>query len=498
MIKYLIILISTAFSISSFSQDLSEGLIVNDLSLHPMQVINKPDYLETIIDPSFGTTIRRISNAGSGGVIVPMYSTVQAWNADESLMILYNQSNGTHDLINGMTYEFIETLNGIQPADLEQLFWDFNDPDTFYFLEANSHDFIKYSVENQTKETLVNLEALSGCENGISMGNDIQMMSWNSDVFSFRCGNETGYSYRFSTEELTTFSISEINFAAPGVAPSGERYYHESSVYNSLGESIVDLNISSVEHSCLGRLSNGNDAYFAIAFAEGPDGGCIGDIIAHDLESGVCFPLISQEQGYNYPQSGTHISALAHKNTEGGWLAASMMGYDLDGQALLDQELVIAKADQNGVQVCRIGHHRSDESQFDYWGEPHAVISPTGTRVLFGSDWSGSEDGQSVDSYVVELPSFVNSSLISDFNSKNIRYQLYPNPTEKIIKVEFSQSPSSLSEFRIYNINGTQVYNHYIFGADNEFDIQHLSPGMYYFCIMESGIIKSRTKFTKH
>ena len=83
-----------------------------------------------------------------------------------------------------------------------------------------------------------------------------------------------------------------------------------------------------------------------------------------------------------------------------------MVGYDEDGQSLLDQELVLARVEKGNVDVYRIGHHRADEKEFDYWGEPHAVISPTGTRVLFGSDWSGEEDGKSVDSYVVELPAF--------------------------------------------------------------------------------------------
>jgi len=37
-----------------------------------------------------------------------------------------------------------------------------------------------------------------------------------------------------------------------------------------------------------------------------------------------------------------------------------------------------------------------------YFGEPHVTISPTGTRLLFGSDWY---DSGAVDSYVIELPS---------------------------------------------------------------------------------------------
>jgi hypothetical protein len=127
--------------------------------------------------------------------------------------------------------------------------------------------------------------------------------------------------------------------------------------------------------------------------------------IAHDLTIGECFDVISRRQGYDYAKTGTHISALAHRNP--GWIAASMIGYQEDGQALLDQELVITNVqDKDNVQIYRIGHHRADENEFDYWGEPHAVISPTGTRVLFGSDWSGAEDGQSVDSYVVELPEY--------------------------------------------------------------------------------------------
>lgn len=366
LIKYMIlnnrivVLVLALMPLFISAQDLSEGLIVNDLTLHPMEDIAKPGYLNAITDPSFNTTIRRITNAGQGEVIVPMYSTIQAWNADESFMVLYNQSSGTHILLDGLTYEFVRSLDDIDPADLEQVFWDFNDPDILYYPDRVTNDFIRYQVSNSSKQMLVNLATIVDCDGCVAMGNDIQMMSWDSDVFTFRCNNESAYAYRISTEELTTFNIDDVDSAAPAVSPSGTQYYHTNSVYDSSGNFSLDLNKASVEHSCIGTLSNGNDAYFAIAFAEGPEDGCIGDIIAHDLNSGQCFPVISQSQGYDYPQSGTHMSALAHKNTEGGWVAASMIGYDKDGQELLDQELVIVKADQNDIKVCRIGHHRSD------------------------------------------------------------------------------------------------------------------------------------------
>jgi len=406
MIRLLTLLAICTLPAQSHAQNLGEGLLLNDLELRPMQDVPKPDYLESFTDPSFGTTIRRISDAGPGNVIVPMYSTIQAWNADESRMILLNQTQDRHVLLNGMTYEVIRTLNDVRPADVEQIFWDFSDPDAFYYPDGITKDFIRYTVSTAAKETIFNLNDATGCTTTAEMGNDIQMMSWDSDLFTWRCNDDEAFSYRISTSELTTFAISNVNDTAPAAAPSGNRYYHQTKVYDADGTSVRDLNENGREHSCLGKMANGNDAYFAISFAQGPQGGCLGDIIAHDLTTGECIPVISQAQGYDYSQSGTHISALAHKNTEPGWLAASMIGYDQNGQELLDQELVIARADRDNIEVYRIGHHRSDEIPFDYYGEPHAVISPTGTRVLFGSDWSGAEDGASVDSYVVELPVF--------------------------------------------------------------------------------------------
>ncbi|WP_282117983.1 hypothetical protein [Maribacter aquivivus] len=386
------------------SVDVATTLVANDLAPHPMQDVAKPDYLETIVDPSFGTIIRRISNAGTGGVIKPIYSTIQAWNADETRMILYDQTNGVHQLLNGMTYEFIRNLDDVRPDDLEQLFWDFNNPDVLYYLDATTDEFVKYTVSSGIKDILVNLKDVSNCSGSISMGNDVQMMSWDSDVIGFRCDNNESYSYRISTQELVTFNLDDVNYTAAMPAPSGNLFYHNVSSYDANGDFKARLNMTKPEHSCLGQMADGTDTNFSVSFDAGPNGGCQGNIIAYDLNTGDCLPVISEGLGYAYPKSGTHISAVAHKNP--GWIAASMIGFEGDGQALLDQELVIAHVSPGNVEVYRIGHHRADEDEFDYWGEPHAVISPTGTRVLFGSDWSGSEDGTSVESYVVELPSF--------------------------------------------------------------------------------------------
>jgi hypothetical protein len=78
---------------------------------------------------------------------------------------------------------------------------------------------------------------------------------------------------------------------------------------------------------------------------------------------------------------------------------------DLKGKGLPDLEVTIANTVTGAV--CRVGRHRSwgksnTKLADPYWAEAHAVPSPSGTRVVFASDWG---NGATVDAYVIELPS---------------------------------------------------------------------------------------------
>jgi len=466
------------------AQDLSIGYIANDTLPHPMQTLSKPGLYSFAADPSFpNTRIRRITDAGLGNVIAPIYSTIQAWNADESLMLVY--TSGTHQLLDGMNYSYIRTLNDIDADDIETLFWHFTDPDILFYLQDGTGNFVEYNVMTQQKDTIVNLATVSNCSGVISVGNDIQMMSWDSDVISFRCGNSAAYYYRISTASLTQFNIANINNTAPMPFPSGHLFYHRTNVYDTSGNFVRSLNISGGgEHSCLGKMSNGDDAYYAVAFAQGPNSGCLGTLVAHNATDGTCFE-VTPTSSYGYSQSGTHISALAHKNTLGGWVAVSMMGYDLDGQDLLDQEIFVAQVHPTTADVYRVAHHRSDEDEFNYFGEPHVAISPTGTRLLFGSDWSGMEDGESVDCYVAEL----NSYALSTHDIEKSRIEIYPNPTQSELKI---RGGDAFDQYEIFSYDAKRITGAKLTG-NRSIDISTLPKGFYFLKLYnekESAIMK--------
>lgn len=383
-------------------KDLCEGLIVDKVN-RPMTALAKPGVGQFVIDPQFGTTIRRITNVGGTGVIKPAYSTIPAWNADESYLILYQTgtANAGHHLYNGKTYQYIRKLN-IDPPDLEQFYWHATDPDVLYYVDSGTNRLMRYSVSaNQA----VAIHTFS-CAGEIDGGNDPMYTSWDSDLIGLRCYGDAGdsvFSFRISTKTAgTAIAPNNASLTAPVAAPSGTQMFfnlnNRADVRQVSDMSFIRsiTNMDADEHGTVHRLADGSDVFTAVQF-----GDYEGSVVVGDMDTGNVRVVVGPDTGYPYPPSGTHLSGLSLKRP--GWVAVSIVG-DGDGQSLLDNELLLVDTNPGG-QVCRVGHHRSlgDNGPQGYWAEPHVVISPSGTRMLFGSDWGG---GATVDTYVVELPSY--------------------------------------------------------------------------------------------
>jgi len=230
-----------------------------------------------------------------------------------------------------------------------------------------------------------------------------------------------------STGEVTTQKIGEgtnwEEWTAPTPTPSGNRFWYQGvALGNDLKtvEQKLDLYKDS-EHSNIGLTHDGQDALYQTVFNASPNG-CNGDLwrgvghlVQHNLETGECRSIINEDQGYPYTTSATHVSARAYLRP--GWVAMSSIGHreqfefftnKRKAPALLS-EIYLANTDPKAAVTCRLAHHRSfgklaKRGDYPpYFGEPHATISPSGTRIIFGSDWY---DSGSVDSYVLELPGY--------------------------------------------------------------------------------------------
>jgi hypothetical protein len=381
--------------------DLCQGLVL-DKALHPMTALARPGVGVGVKDPQFASTLRRITSV-AGGVpnpaVVPLYSTVSAWNADESRLLLYRVGRG-HELYDGRTYRFLRALD-IDPVDIEQVYWHTTDPDLLFYVTGRR--LVRYHVRTGLKDTV---NDFTFCSSAPSGGPDPMFTSWDSNVIGLKCGGQAFF-YRMSDDRLTGTATTTL--PAPQAAASGTRGF--------TGGYVVDLGLKVLrrldlgnpfEHASLGRSAAGRDVYHAVAFDPGPLGSDVGSLVTHDLVTGASRVIVGPATGYPYPPTGTHVSAMAYRQP--GWVFLSIVG-DPAGDGVLDNELVIA--DTASGRVCRPAHHRSwgrhnTKLADPYWAEPHAVPSPSGTRVVFASDWG---NGATVDSYVAELPSYRRLSL---------------------------------------------------------------------------------------
>jgi len=102
---------------------------------------------------AFGSSVIRITDTKPGEVFKPLYSTVQAWNKDESLMVLYrNGSRQGHYLLDGHTYQEIRQLD-ILPSDLEDIFWSHTDPNVLFYSSNSPREHGRlYSVNVETSK----------------------------------------------------------------------------------------------------------------------------------------------------------------------------------------------------------------------------------------------------------------------------------------------------------------------------------------------------------
>ena len=402
-----------AFSIHAQNPavDLCTGL-VTDKSPRPKAAVSRPAKGVAFKDAAFGTRVLRITDVRADfgkEIIRPMYSTIPAWNIDESRLVLWIRDKG-HALFDGRTYAFLGMLD-VDPSDIEQLYWDAKDPDLLWYnVSAEEGDrslrqLTHYRVSSGEKTVIYNYPSAGRPRaSNVDNGGDPQYPSWDMALWGVRVelrGDAGSEKFAFSLPAKKEGKRVANDGATPQACPSGGCMW----VPEKRGSRVIEprtmqtvrqLKLWGDEHGNLGRNAAGEDFFAAVQFDSNP----AGTLIVENLQTGEVKPIVSPANGYPYPPSGTHISAVAFRAR--GWVAVSIVGKP-EGKQVLHQELLLANVDSG--RVCRIAHHHSfgKNGRFDYWAEPHVTISPSGTRVVFASDW---DNGNSVDTYVVELPAY--------------------------------------------------------------------------------------------
>ena len=449
--------------------DLSSGLQNYGLKAMPYSKLAKPAKGQTVLDPDFGTKITRITdcvNDFKNLCAAPAYPTAMAWNSDETRFILYvpgstMQTGGQQGwaLYDGASYKFLKFID-INPGDVEQFYWDHQDPATLYYIDNHSMggtmlaDLTAINVETGAKTIeysfLQNLPAGWPRTGPVRCGYPFALgiNAKGERIWGLGAGgipNVNGqlglnvFGFNQTTKQMVFYDSKYVAQAqARGTTPfpllSGQGWVApDPASQNSTsgrvfildinGQYVRTVNFDAYEHCDTALNAAGHDMLVGSQFNRAGSGN--GNVIAADLNTGAVQNLVGESSSpvFGYPATGCLTGSTAWKNPM--WIATGMTG-DIYGTGnngptanpttLLDQEIMLTSLTTG--QSYRFAHHRStgnysNAPQSNYWAQTNVTLSTSGTRILFQSDWGNGDPSNpvlnpnaAVDTYVIELPSY--------------------------------------------------------------------------------------------
>jgi hypothetical protein len=393
--------------------------VTNHLAL-PQPGIPKPPALAPFTDPVFGNGITRVTDAAAAGWIgaFPDYSKRQAWNADETLLLLKINNGDDLAVLDAATYQVRHVIPGIGAS--QDVFWHPFDPaHLFYNLEATL--WVREALTDLPPATVWTFGDYTFADTAAegNLSRDARFYA----VYAHNDAPATPHDASILVDLAAKRELGRLD------VPTNLQAFDWISV-SPLGKYVVvdyatdlDAPFNGVEvydqafhlrwrkplgagHSDMGVDADGSEVLVMDVYNNDTN---LTDIRKFRLSDGAETLLLSIQV---FDQ---HISCRNESNA--GWCFVSTFDYvdrltdsPADWEPFED-EVFALKLDGSG-EVRRLAHHHSrryspttpDPDASVYFAEPHATVDRSGTKVLFGSNWRiDVGEARAIDAYVVEF-----------------------------------------------------------------------------------------------
>ncbi len=354
-----------------------------------------------ITDPTFGTTILRVTDAttepdtGGHKGVLNAYSTQQSFNSDNSRVLFLVRDGSPR----ARFYDFTPSTCSVNttgyllsssPAGLQEygMTWSATDPDKIYGVgNYNLYEITVPSGSSTTLKTFTGLGHTGGYVTQMNMSDD-------ADVFAMRFegGTPAGSGYVFWKRSTNTVLMSAATLANLDEVEVDKSGTYGIIVYNDGTAEVWTLATATQVGSDLTGNNgfNHRDTGSGGVFTHRPVNTSLGyralatPTTITDLLPGMTTPWsYNTQQDHFSMQASNDLWALASRYHEGGGTVS----------AAFDNEIMQVATDGSG-RVRRIAHHRSVFNE--YYDSPFASISRDGKFVNFSSNWgsaSGRHDG---------------------------------------------------------------------------------------------------------
>jgi len=406
----IVLLVSLCFFSGTRKSDLICDLITEKTTYWPAPDLAKPEYLQTVTDPTFGTKITRIvGNAGAPLPNVPGqfwasrelrhgYSKRQVWNSDQSMIFLDRHIPNLW--LDGETYEVLFTRPGM-PTNKNpdrpryDLRWSHSEPDIMYYLVTTPEGchLGKWDVVNDVSEELIDLRTYSRCTFGKGEGN-FSAKGDKAAVIAVKEGKEVIFvadvvnKTKGKDIKVTQLDNCTLSYLGNYIVIDGffEGEEDRIQVCNAEDGTVLwtETRYGVPSHFDVQIDQNGDEIVAGVGKTAPYDG----MLIKRRLSDGLITVLV--DRGYASHTSGRNLDRP-------GWVYVTYSTRDQPSNYPYQNEIVAVKLD--GTRTERICNTRSNI--FAYISESHGSPSPDGLRVIFASDWD--HGTYPVQAYVVDF-----------------------------------------------------------------------------------------------
>src|SRR5579864_8609639 len=391
----------------------------------------------TYVDPTFGSTIKRVSNAlavpnadGGGNLtwIENEYSTMSPFNSDNSKFILVHQSYFA--LYDGSGF-YIHDLPFEVNASSEPR-WSRKDNVTLYYHSGNM--LKSYNISTGAIAVVHTFSEYSSIS-----GNGEMDISSDGDHFVY-CGDSRYiFVYQISTgKKFTAFDTAGRSFDSEYITPNNNVIvsWIQSGTVRYTGQELYDINMNFLRqvghadgHKDVTRDTNGDEVLvWTNSNDPQPIPNCNNGIVKILLASGTQTCLTQLDWSLAVHISAPDGNGSVFVDTE----APGNPESGASGWVAYTNEILQVKLDGSGV--IRWAHHRSRPLNGYNW-QPKLSVSRDGTRLLYTSNF----DLQVIDRYTADY-SDTYMIAISSTTASSPPPPSSPPPTTTVVRYEQNSS----------------------------------------------------------